>query len=100
MRKTVATRNPLADRKAPRVDAERYAAMRAALLEVVPCEGEGVPFASLPSLVADVVPEATFRGASIPWYVATVKLDLEARGLLRRVPGSRPQRLRRARGRS
>lgn len=31
---------------------------------------------------------------SIPWYVVTVKLDLEARGLIARIPGSRPQMLR------
>ncbi len=31
---------------------------------------------------------------SIPWYVTTVKLDMEARGLIERVKGSKPQRLR------
>ena len=31
---------------------------------------------------------------SIPWYVTTVKLDLEARGVLERVSKSSPQRLR------
>ena len=31
-----------------------------------------------------------FEG-SVMWYVTTVKLDLEARGLMKRVPGSRPQ---------
>jgi hypothetical protein len=36
---------------------------------------------------------ADFDG-SIPWYVTTVKLDLEARGVLERVPGRGPQRLR------
>ncbi len=28
---------------------------------------------------------------SVMWYYTTVKLDLEARGEIRRVPGSRPQ---------
>ncbi len=37
--------------------------------------------------------EASFDG-SISWYVTTVKLDLEARKVIERVPGSRPQRLR------
>ncbi len=40
---------------------------------------------------------AVFDG-SIPWYVTTVKLDLEARGILERVPGKGPQRLRFATG--
>ncbi|NNE69370.1 MAG: hypothetical protein HKN29_03280 [Rhodothermales bacterium] len=31
---------------------------------------------------------------SVPWYVTTIKLDLEARGVLERVPGRGPQRLR------
>jgi hypothetical protein len=93
MRRTVATRNPAEGKKAPRVDAARYDAMRTALLKVIPANRDGVAFASLPSLVAKELPGDLFRGASIPWYVATVKLDLEARGLLRRVPGSRPQRI-------
>jgi hypothetical protein len=31
---------------------------------------------------------------SISWYVTTVKLDLEARGLIERVPKTSPQQLR------
>jgi len=31
-----------------------------------------------------------FEG-SVTWYVTTVKLDLEARGVVKRVPHSRPQ---------
>ena len=30
----------------------------------------------------------------IPWYVVTVKLDLEARGTIERIPKSSPQRVR------
>jgi hypothetical protein len=33
--------------------------------------------------------------ASVGWYVTTVKLDLEARKRIERVPGSNPQLLRR-----
>jgi hypothetical protein len=32
----------------------------------------------------------SFNG-SVMWYVTTVKLDLEARGEIKRVPNSRPQ---------
>ena len=31
---------------------------------------------------------------SIPWYVVSVKLDLEARGILERIPKTSPHRLR------
>jgi hypothetical protein len=37
--------------------------------------------------------EGSFEG-SITWYVTTVKLDLEARGVIERVPNMTPQRLR------
>ena len=37
--------------------------------------------------------EGSFDG-SVSWYVTTVKLDLEARGVIERIPSSTPQRLR------
>jgi hypothetical protein len=67
--------------------------MKVALLAVIPKAGDGVRFADLEVLVKKRLPRAMFAGASVLWYVTTVKLDLEARGLVRRVPGSSPQRL-------
>jgi hypothetical protein len=37
--------------------------------------------------------EGSFDG-SVSWYVTTVKLDLEARGVIERIPNKSPQRLR------
>ena len=90
---TIALKNPGKGKQAPRIDAVRYEAMKAAILAVVPTSGDGVAFASLSRLVAKKLPRDAFKGASIMWYATTVKLDLEARGLLMRVPGSSPQRL-------
>ena len=93
--KTTPTRNPGRGKKGPRINSARYDAMKAALLEAIPRTGEGVRFASLPELVEKRLPRALFEGASILWYATTVKLDLEARGLIERVPGVSPQRLKR-----
>jgi uncharacterized protein DUF6958 len=92
---TIQTKNPGRGKQGPRIDSARYDAMKAALLDVIPRAGEGVTFASLPRLVEKKLPRALFQGASILWYVTTVKLDLEARGLVRRVAGVSPQRLKR-----
>ena len=35
---------------------------------------------------------SSFDG-SVPWYVTTVKLDLEARGAIERISGTRPEQL-------
>lgn len=69
----------------------KYDVIRAAILEVAGAQGE-VAFKDLPAAVETELHEP-FDG-SLSWYVTTVKLDLEARGLLERVPRSSPQRLR------
>lgn len=83
------------DRSDGTIDREKYEAMKSALLEVIPEGEEGVPFGELAERVKPLLPEAVFEGASIGWYTTTVKLDLEARGLIERVPNASPQRLRR-----
>lgn len=90
---TVATKNPGKGKRGPHIDAARYAAMKTALLAVIPKTGHGVRFADLVGLVETRLPQTTFADNSVPWHTTIVKLDLEARGLVRRVPGSNPQRL-------
>ena len=73
------------------IDRAKYDTIRAAILDVVGTQGE-VRFKDLPAAVEASLQEP-FDG-SLSWYVTTIKLDLEARGLLERVPGASPQRLR------
>jgi hypothetical protein len=69
----------------------KYDQIRKAILDAIAAAGE-LPFKELPKAV-EMNLDAPFDG-SLSWYVTTVKLDLEARDLIERIPGSRPQRLR------
>lgn len=69
----------------------KYDTIRAAVLNVVEDQGE-ILFKDLPTAVEAEL-EEPFDG-SLTWYITTIKLDLEARDLIERVPGSSPQRLR------
>jgi hypothetical protein len=80
------------------ISQEKYDLVSAAILAVVRKGGDGVPFRALIALVEGRL-DTKERHAigSVGWYVTTVKLDLEARKRIERVPGSNPQRLRRVR---
>lgn len=69
----------------------KYEIVREAILEAVRCNGE-LTFKELMQAVEHQL-IGTFYG-SIPWYITTVKLDLEARHEIERVPSSRPLRFR------
>lgn len=89
----VTCRTPTPGRQPVRIASWKYRAVRDALLGLLPTRGEGVPFRELPALVAGALaPEERSRLGSASWYTTTVKLDLEVRGRIRRLPGS-PQRL-------
>ena len=78
-----------------RVNKADYDAYRHALLRVIPRDEHGVRFMHLPELVEEVLDEAVLERSKPMWWVTTVKLDLEARGLIERVPSAKPQRVRR-----
>lgn len=69
----------------------KYDTVCEAILQVVGAQGE-IQFKDLPAAVEAEL-HKPFEG-SLSWYVTTIKLDLEARGLIERVRGSSPQRLR------
>ena len=87
---------------------EKYTLIRAAMLDALPGPDadaawqSGMPFSDLEaavraSLLAQQVPAALFpKPGSVRWYTKTVQLDLEARGIIERLPGVSPLRLRKA----
>lgn len=90
----VQTRHPDPTKSMPAIEGWKYEAVRQAVLTAVPQRGAGLPFKELPGRVRDLLPADVLAIlGSVSWYTTTVKLDLEARGELERVPGARPQRL-------
>lgn len=79
--------------KTYRVDAAKYAEMRAAVIAVTPTEPPGIPVAALIEAVKPHLSDVLFPGGETAgWWVKCVQLDLEAKGLLKRTPKS-PVRL-------
>lgn len=87
--------NPNTGRADGSIAAEKYREMKRAILKVVPRAAGGMPFAQLRDAVRPHLSDRVFAGASVSWYATAVKLDLEARGVIERVPGVRPQHIRR-----
>lgn len=78
-----------------RVTKATYDAYRVALLQVIPFDEKGIAFGDLPKAVAGLVSAEISANTSPGWWSTTVKLDLEARGLIERVPAKGRQHLRR-----
>ena len=70
------------------ISKEKYDIIRSAILCVLQRHKE-ITFMNLSRAVEKEV-NGNFDG-SVTWYVTTVKLDMEARGEIKRVPSSRPQ---------
>lgn len=71
------------------VTPEKYFAIREAMLEVLPTEGEGLTLDEMVKLIEPLVPKDLFP-KGVTWYTVTVKLDLEAKGLVKRLPNTSP----------
>lgn len=93
---TVVCETPTPGMKPTRIDEWRYDLVRAAIPKVVPDE-EGIEFRRLAGPVHDLIPtDELVRLGPVSFYTTTVKLDLEVKGEIERIPSSRPQRLRRS----
>ncbi len=73
------------------IDRSKYDTVRQAIEETLRAQ-PGTTFGELTDAVNRRIGDS-FDG-SVAWYVVSVKLDLEARGVLERVDGRSPQRLR------
>lgn len=78
-----------------RVDADKYHAMKDALLAVLPRSAPGITSAEAKALLLPLLPERLFPGgAKAGWWLKGVQLDLEAKGLVIR-EDSKPLRFHR-----
>ena len=73
------------------INRQKYEMIRKAIFSALHKQNE-ISFMNLSREVEKEV-NGNFEG-SVTWYVTTVKLDLEARGMIKRVPHSRPQLVR------
>lgn len=87
----VYTETPTPEKQGTTINANKYQTIERAIIDALQEEGE-ILFRDLPESVAQKL-NGSFDG-SIAWYTTTVKLDMEVRKIVERVPGSRPQRLR------
>ncbi len=87
----ITTLHPEPDKRGVSIDAGKYYVVRSAI-EAVVRANQSIGFRELIQAVKQDL-GSSFSG-SVSWYVTTIKLDLEARGILERVPGRGPQRLR------
>ena len=85
--------NPNSPDRPVRVDADKYQAMRDALLAVLPATTPGLTVAEAKTQLLPSLSEALFPGgAKAGWWLKGVQLDLEAKGLIGREDG-KPLRL-------
>jgi hypothetical protein len=67
------------------VDAARYAALRDAILSVLPTQAPGLTLDEARAAVLPTLPQALFPGGSkAGWYFKVAQLDLEAKGVIER----------------
>ena len=87
----ILTLHPEEGKQGVNISRAKYEMIRQAILNAIRSQGS-ITFQGLVSLI-DYNLRNRFEG-SIPWYVTTVKLDLEARGEIERAPGPGEQNLR------
>jgi len=80
-----------AGKKGVNIDREKYDAIKEYLIAQITKAGE-ITYSDLNDMA--IIDLANTFSGSIPWYVVTVKLDLEARGVIERIPKTSPHKVR------
>jgi hypothetical protein len=91
----VQLRNPDRTKKGPRIDRGTYAILRKLALATLPAREPGMTLADFRERLAKRLVHTKgydHEAKSAAWYSMAIKLDLEARGEIKRV-GAAPQRL-------
>ena len=92
--KKVVCETPTLGKKPTRIAKWKYDIVRQAILNSIPKKGDGLLFKELPEKVKhELSIHDKTRLGSIGWYTTCVKLDMEVKGEIMRVSGSKPQRL-------
>ena len=82
---TIEIENVLQPGKTYRADADKFAAMKAAVLAALPAAPPGMTPADLIAAVKPALPQDLFpAGATAGWWVKAVQLDQEAKGAILR----------------
>jgi hypothetical protein len=89
MMKRIHTSHP-AGKKGVNINAEKYEKIRDTLISILKENGQ-ITYRELNKMAVERLKD-NFEG-SISWYVVTVKLDLEANGIIERIPGSSPHQV-------
>jgi hypothetical protein len=75
--------NALSPKHLVRVDADKYHAMKQAMLKALPSRSPGITGAALLAAIRSRLPQDLFPGgAKAGWWVKAVQLDLEAKGVV------------------
>ena len=86
--------HPDPEKQGATVTKSTYDAYKAALLKVIPSSEEGIEYGALSKAVQPHISAELLESTSPGWWVTTVKLDLEARGVIERVKTKGRQRVR------
>lgn len=95
MEEKILARHPEKGKQGVKISKAKYEQMRATLVKILRARGE-ITFTELAEAANEHL-QGKFDG-SITWYVTTVKLDLEARKVIKRVPKTKPPLLKLVQG--